>query len=107
MAGATPAVLEELGKLLEDDTEEVQVVAAQALGRLGSAAAAAGAALLRAFQSSEGPVREQALRALVKIQPPEGLAAFLAGMADPDADLRKVASAGLMEAPACRRRRPR
>src|SRR5207302_10359201 len=54
LLGPTPAVLAGLGRLLQDDTEEVRLAVVQALGKLGPAAAPTGAAVLRAFQTSEG-----------------------------------------------------
>jgi len=61
---------------------------------------AAGAALLRAAQTGEVGVREQAMRAIVMIQPPETTQAFAAAMKDASADVRMVASAGWMKAAA-------
>ncbi len=101
LAGATPAVIASLcRRLLEDDSAWVQVHAALALGKLGSAAAAAGGPLLRAAQTGEVSVRDQALRALAMIQPPEAAAAFTAGLQDASGDIRMVASAGWMKAAA-------
>src|SRR4029077_11350863 len=77
LAGATPAVIDGLCRLLlEDDSAWVQVHAALALGKLGPAAAAAGGALLRAAQTGEVGVREQAMRAIAMIQPAEATQAF-------------------------------
>jgi HEAT repeat protein len=93
----TPEVCAALGRrLLEDDSVWVAEQAAAALGRLGSEAAAAGPALLRAAQTGEVNVREQAVRTLAVIQPPEAAAAFIAGIRDADAEVRKVAAAGWM-----------
>jgi HEAT repeat protein len=72
--------------------------AAQALGPLGPAAAGAGAALLRAARTGEVAVREEALRAVAMIQPPEAAEAFTGGMTDASPEVRKVASAGWMKA---------
>jgi HEAT repeat protein len=100
LAGPTPAVIDGLcRRLLEDDSAWVQVHAALALGKLGPAAAAAGEPLLRASQTGEVSVREQALRALALIQPPEMVPAFTSGLTDADAEVRKVASGGWMKAP--------
>ena len=74
--------------------------AALALGKLGPAAAAAGGPLLRAAQTGEVSVREQAMRAIAMIQPPETAAAFTAGLKDACGDIRMVASAGWMNATA-------
>ena len=72
LAGATPAVVDGLcRRLVEDDSAWVQVHAALALGRLGPAAVAAGGPLLRLAQTGEVSVREQAMRAIAMIQPPE------------------------------------
>ena len=101
LAGATPAVIDGLcRRLLEDDSDLVQAHAALALGKLGPAAAAAGGPLLRAAQTGEVSVREQAMRAIAMIQPPETTQAFAAGLKDACGDIRKVASAGWMKAAA-------
>lgn len=101
LAGATPAVIDGLcRRLLEDDNAWVQVHAALALGQLGTAAVAAGGPLLHATQTGEVSVREQALRAMAMIQPPEASAAFTAGLKDASGDIRMVASAGWMKAAA-------
>ena len=67
-------------RLLDDDSDWVQVYAALALGKLGPAAAAAGGPLLHAAQTGEVGVREQAMRAIAKIQPPETAEAFVVGL---------------------------
>ena len=101
LAGATPAVIDGLcRRLLEDDSDWVQVHAALALGRLGQAAAAAGGPLLHAAQTGDVSVREQAMRAIAMIQPPETTEALAAGLKDACGDVRKVASAGWMNATA-------
>jgi HEAT repeat protein len=98
-AGNTAPVVEGLCQVLaEDDSTWVQASAAQALGRLGAQAVAAGAALLRAARTGVIEVREQAMRALVMIQPPEAVEAFEAGLADSAAEVRVVASAGWVKA---------
>jgi HEAT repeat protein len=98
LAGGTPEVVAGLAGLLQDDTPDVQISGALALGNLGKAALDAGAKLLRAFQTGETAVREQILQAFAKIQPPEAMPAFAAGLTDPDPAVRKMASAGLLEA---------
>ena len=101
LAGAAPAVIEGLcRRLLEDESVLVQFEAAQALSKLGPAAVAAGAPLLRAAQTAEVTVREQAMRAIAMIQPPEAAAAFASGLTDADGEIRKMASAGWMKASA-------
>ncbi len=96
---AKPTVVEGLCEVLEkDDSTWVQARAALALARLGPAAVAAGPALLRAARTGEAEVREQAMRALVMIQPPEAPEAFEGGLADPAAEVRIVASAGWLKA---------
>jgi HEAT repeat protein len=101
LAGATPEVIDGLcRRLLEDDSDWVQLYAALALGKLGHAAAAAGASLLRAAQTGEVSVREQAMRAIAMIQPPETTEALAAGLNDVCGDIRRVASAGWMNAAA-------
>jgi HEAT repeat protein len=98
LAGATPAVIDGLcRRLLEDNSVLVQFHAAQALSKLGPAAAAAGEPLLRAAQTAEVTVREQAMRAIVMIQPPQAAAAFASGLKDADGEIRKMASAGWMK----------
>ena len=101
LAGATPAVIDGLcRRLLEDDSALVQAHAALALGKLGPAAVAAGGPLLHAAQTGEVSVREQAMRAIAMIQPPETTQAFAVGLKDACADIRKMASAGWMNAAA-------
>jgi HEAT repeat protein len=101
LAGATRAVVDGLcRRLLEDDSVLVQCSAAQALSKLGPAAAAAGGPLLRAAQTMEQTVREQAMRAIAMIQPPEAGTALASGLKDPDGEIRKMASAGWMKASA-------
>jgi HEAT repeat protein len=101
LAGATPAVIDGLcRRLLEDDSVRVQARAALALGKLGPAAVAAGGPLLHAAQTGEVSVREQAMRAIAMIQPPETSQAFAVGLKDACADIRTVASAGWMNAAA-------
>ncbi|HEV3122199.1 MAG TPA: HEAT repeat domain-containing protein, partial [Isosphaeraceae bacterium] len=101
LAGATAAVIDGLcRRLLEDDSAWVQVHAALALGKLGASAVAAGGPLLCAAKTGEVSVREQAIRAIALIQPPETPEAFVAGLKDACGDIRKVASAGWMNASA-------
>jgi HEAT repeat protein len=83
--------------LLEDDNPAVQALTAQALGRLGTTAAPAGETLLRLTQAGEANVREHAVRAVAQIQPPQAVAAFLAGLKDAQPEVRKLASAGLIK----------
>src|SRR5205807_1580684 len=98
LAGGGEAVIDGLCELLGDDDAWVQVQAALALSRVGPDAAKAGPALLRAAQTAELSVREQAMRALVMIQPPEIGPALAAGLKDASGEMRKVASAGLVKA---------
>ena len=101
LAGANPAVIDGLcRRLLDDDSVVVQCSAAQALSKLGPAAAAAGASLLRTAQTMDVTVREQAMRAIAMIQPPEAGTAFASGLKDADGEIRKMASAGWRNAPA-------
>jgi len=86
--------------LLDDDSDWVQVYAAMALGKLGHAAVTAGGPLLHAARNGVVSVREQAMRAIAKIQPPETAEAFAAGLMDVCGDVRMVASAGWMNATA-------
>ena len=95
LAGATPAVVAGLTRrLAEDDSDWVRVEAARALGQLGAAAAPAGGALLRAAQTGEAGLREEAMRALALAQPPEATEAFTSGLRDAEAAVRVLASAG-------------
>ena len=87
-------------RLLEDDSDWVQVCSALALGQLGRAAGVAGGPLLHAVQNGVESVREQAMRAIAKIQPPETAEAFAAGLKDACGDVRMLASAGWMNAAA-------
>jgi len=99
LAGATPAVVEGLARRLsEDDSDWVRVEAARALGQLGTAAATAGSALLRAAQTGEAGLREEAMRALAIAQPPEAVEAFASGLRDAEPQVRKLASAGWRKA---------
>ncbi len=95
LAGATPEVVAGLTRrLAEDDSDWVRVEAARALGQLGAAAAPAGGALLRAAQTGEVGLREEAMRALAMAQPPEATEAFTSGLRDAEAAVRVLASAG-------------
>jgi HEAT repeat protein len=95
LAGPAPAIIAGLcRRLQEDDSADVQRAAALALGKLGPAAREAGAALLHAALTAESEVREQAMRAIAIIQPPETTAAFVAGLRDANSETRKVASGG-------------
>jgi HEAT repeat protein len=97
--GPTPDVINGLGHLLTvDDSTWVQVHAGLALARLGPAAASAGLALFRVARTGEAAVREQAMKALAMIQPPEAAGAFVAGLKDPSAEVRLIASAGWVKA---------
>jgi HEAT repeat protein len=98
VAGAAPAVISGLTRWLTDNDPVVQAHAAQALGKLGAAAAGAVEALVRVARIGEAEVREQALRALALIQPPEAPRAFRDGIHDAVPAIRKVASAGLVKA---------
>ncbi len=99
LAGATDDVIEALCRRLREDVSTwVQVHAARALGRLGTEATAAGPVLLEAARTGDVTVREQAMRALVLIQPEEATPAFVSGLKDPSGDVRKIASAGWMKA---------
>ena len=96
LAGATPAVIDGLcRRLLEDDNSWVQVHAA--LARASSAPRPRRrAGLYSAAQTAEVSVREQAMRAIAMIQPPESTTALAAGLKDANGEIRKVASGGLM-----------
>jgi HEAT repeat protein len=99
-AGDTATAIEGLCRQLTEDTSDVvQVQAAWALGEIGPAAAAAGPALMRAAQTGDVNVREQAMRAIALILPPESITALVAGLKDPNSEIRKLASEGLVKAP--------
>jgi len=76
------------------------VEAARALGQLGAAAAPAGGALLRAAQTGEVGLREEAMRALAVAQPLEAAEAFTSGLRDAEPQVRVLASAGWRKAAA-------
>ena len=86
-------------RLLEDDSAWVQAHAALALGN-SAPRPRRREALLHAAQTGEVSVREQAMRAIAMIQPPETTQAFAAGLKDACGDIRRVASAGWMNAAA-------
>lgn len=96
---AAPAVLEVLTRLLNNDTVAVQVSAARALGKLGPTAADAVEHLTRAMLTGEVMLRRQVLWALAQIDPAGAVAMFAAGLNDEDAEVRKLASAGLLKVP--------
>lgn len=99
LIGPTPEAIEGLTRrLLEDDSAWVREGAAEALGQLGPAAASAGPALLRVAQTGEVSVREEAMRAIARVQPPETSTAFQVGLLDAAEDIRVIASAGWMKA---------
>ncbi len=81
-------------RLVEDDSDRVKGEAARALAQIGPAAAPAGMALLRAVQTGEAGVREEAMRAMVMVQPPEAYEAFTTGLRDAEVGVRTLASAG-------------
>ncbi len=98
---AAEAAIEKISQLLaEDNSTWVQSAAALALARMGPGAASSGTALLRAAQTGDVGVREQAMRALVMIQPPEAVVAFESGLSDAAPEVRVVASAGWIKAAA-------
>ncbi len=101
LAGATPAVVDALTRrLAEDDSDWVRMETARALGQLGTASASAGGALLRAAQTGEVGLREEAMRALAVAQPPEAAEAFTSGLRDAEPRVRVLASAGWRKADA-------
>jgi len=98
---SSPAAIEGLAlRLSTDDSVWVQGAAARALGEMGTAAIAAGPALVRAARTAELSVRTEAMRALALVQPPEACEAFASGLADVDPDVRILASAGWRNAAA-------
>ena len=100
-AGAADSVVDGLCQTLsDDDSTWVKANAAIALSRMGPRAVAAGPTLLRSARTGEAAVREQAMRALVMIQPPEAFEGFEAGLTDSAPEVRVVASAGWMKAAA-------
>lgn len=99
LAGPMPEVVDGLcRRVLEDDSAWVRETAARNLGALGPPAAGAGPALLRAARTAEEAVREEAVRAIVLIRPPELEEVLIVGTTDPSPAVRKVATAGWMKA---------
>lgn len=99
LVGDGPEVVDGLTRrLTEDDSDRVKAEAARGLGQLGPAAVSAGTALLRAVQTGEVGVREEAMRAMVMVQPPEAAEAFTAGLRDSEVAVRTLASAGWRKA---------
>jgi HEAT repeat protein len=94
---APESVIKGLCELLQQEDEQVQIGAVVALGKLGPRAAEAGELLVNVLRRSGAALREQVLRALALIQPPEAAAAFLSALHDPDAEVRRWASAGLLK----------
>jgi HEAT repeat protein len=96
--GPVPSVVDGLCRVLtEDDSAAVQANAALGIAKLGPGAAAAGPALVRAAQTGETGVREQAMKALAIVFPPEAPEAFQVGLKDPSGEVRIIASAGWMK----------
>jgi HEAT repeat protein len=93
-----PDAIETLSRLLADERTAVTLEATRTLGKLGAAALPAGPKLLELVKTGEEDVREQAIRTIALIQPPEGGEAFLTGLRDPRSDIRVLASAGLIKA---------
>lgn len=85
-------------RLTADDSDRVKAEAARALGQIGASAASAGPALLRAVRTGGAEVREEAMRAVVLIQPPELADALTAGLHDAEPGVRVLASAGWRKA---------
>ena len=77
----------------------MQAVAAVTLSRMGSSAAGAGAELAKFARTGDVELRQAAMRALAILQPEEALSAFLEGLHDAEADVRKMAAAGLQTLP--------
>ena len=85
-------------RLNGNQDSHVQSVAALTISRMGSIAAQAGDELARIALSGDAEVREAAMRALAVLQLPESVGAFVAGLRDDEAEVRKIASAGLLKA---------
>jgi HEAT repeat protein len=92
----TPEVITGLIKLLQDTNPDVQVQGALTLSKFGEDAHAAGEALLTLSKSENLVVRQQALHSLALILPEQAIPAFLTALHDPDVNIRKIASAGLL-----------
>jgi HEAT repeat protein len=92
-------ILEGLSKLLRDDNPAVQVEAALALGRFGEAASPVVDSLLEKARTGAAPLRMECFRALARIQPPQAVPVYIAGLKDTDPEVRKLASACLLKAP--------
>src|SRR5205823_2539670 len=80
------------GRLQGAPNSLVQTAAAQALGKLGPAAAAAEPELATAAREGDAELRLAAMRALAQIQSPGAAGVFAEGLRDPDAQVRKLAS---------------
>jgi HEAT repeat protein len=111
LAGIGPAGIPALVGHLADPDEGERAASVAALGLLGAVDAlpavaalatdaSAGPALLRAARTAEEALREQAVRALILIRPPELEEALTGAMTDPSPAVRKVATAGWMKADA-------
>jgi HEAT repeat protein len=90
------AAIQSLCQLVEDSGPDVRVQAVRALGQMGPSATAAGPVLARVAAAGESVLRAEALRAVLQIQPPDAARVFRAGLRDAEAEVRKLASAGLM-----------
>ena len=84
------------GRLHSPPNPMVQTAAALALGKLGPPAADAEPELAVAAREGDSELRLAAMRALAQIQSPGAAGVFATGLLDPDAQVRKLASAGLM-----------
>ena len=85
-------------RLNGNQDSRVQSAAALTLSRMGSTAAQSGDELARLALAGDAEVREAAMRALAVLQLPESVGAFVAGLRDDEAEVRKIASAGLLKA---------
>jgi len=93
----SPRVLEALAGLMGGEAETVSVAAAAALGQLGAKARPIVEHLRERLKEGTQAVREQALRSLVQIQAADGFDVYGEALRDPDRDIRRLASAGLMK----------
>ncbi len=86
-----------LVRLRDPNDTWIQSVAALTISRMGKIATGAGADLALVASTGDVELRQAAMRAMAILEPEEALGAFLVGLHDAEADVRKVASAGLQK----------
>lgn len=86
-----------LARLRDANDTWIQSAAALTLSRMGPSALRAGADLARVALTGDVELRQAAMRALAILQPEEAVSAFLGGLRDAEAEVRKMAAAGLQK----------